>query len=89
MSTLRKQFWKYAREAILSACDAETEKDRHNYLELARTWTQAEPIAIRRSLRSGRLNCRPLSGGAAAETTATAAALCPLVRVEQGTPSCL
>jgi hypothetical protein len=49
MSTPRKQFWKYAREAILSACDAETEKDRHNYLELARTWTQAA-VAERRSL---------------------------------------
>jgi hypothetical protein len=49
MSTARKQFWKYAREAIFSACDAETERDRRDFLELARTWTQAA-LVERRSL---------------------------------------
>jgi hypothetical protein len=35
------QYWQYAKEAILSACDAETDDDRQGLLELARTWTQA------------------------------------------------
>ena len=47
MSTAKKQFWKYAREATLSACDAETESDKRELLELARTWTRAA-VAERR-----------------------------------------
>jgi hypothetical protein len=35
------QFWQYAREALLSASGAETDEDRQDLLELARTWTQA------------------------------------------------
>jgi hypothetical protein len=35
------QFWQYAKEAMLSACDAKTDEDRQGLLELARTWTQA------------------------------------------------
>jgi hypothetical protein len=35
------QFWQYAKEAMLSACDAKTDDDRQGLLELARTWTQA------------------------------------------------
>jgi hypothetical protein len=35
------QFWQYAREALLSACYAKTDTDKHGLLELARTWTQA------------------------------------------------
>jgi hypothetical protein len=35
------QFWQYAKEAILSACDAKTDDDRQGLLELARTWTLA------------------------------------------------
>jgi hypothetical protein len=35
------QFWQYAREALLSACEAETENDRDNLFDLAQTWTQA------------------------------------------------
>jgi len=35
------QFWQYAKEAILSASDAKTDKDKEGFLELARTWTQA------------------------------------------------
>jgi hypothetical protein len=35
------QFWQYAREAMLLACDAKTRKDKQDLLELAGTWTQA------------------------------------------------
>ena len=35
------EFWQYAKEAILSASYAETEDERHDLLDLARTWTQA------------------------------------------------
>ena len=42
------QFWKYAKEAILSAAAAKTNEDRQGLLELARTWTQA-------ALKSGSL----------------------------------
>ena len=34
-------FWRYAKEAMLSACDAKTDDDRQGLLELAQTWTQA------------------------------------------------
>ena len=35
------QYWQYAKEAILPACDAKTNDDRQGLLELARTWTLA------------------------------------------------
>jgi hypothetical protein len=35
------QFFQYAKEAILSACDATTDTDKAGLLELARTWAQA------------------------------------------------
>ena len=35
------QFWQYAKEAMLSACDAKSDDDRQGLLELARTWTHA------------------------------------------------
>jgi hypothetical protein len=35
------QYWQYAKEAILSACDAKADDDRQGLLELARTWTLA------------------------------------------------
>ena len=41
------QFWQYAKEAMLSACDAKTEDDRQGLLELARTLTQAALIERR------------------------------------------
>jgi hypothetical protein len=37
----KNQFWQYAKEAILSACYANTDDDRQGLLELARTWMQA------------------------------------------------
>jgi hypothetical protein len=43
------QLWQYAKEAILSACDANTDEDRQNFLELARVLTQAAMVE-RRSL---------------------------------------
>jgi hypothetical protein len=41
MPTTRDQFWQYANEAYLSAYGAKTERDREEFLDLARTWTQA------------------------------------------------
>jgi hypothetical protein len=35
------EFWQYAKEAILSACYAESAEERQRLLDLARTWTQA------------------------------------------------
>jgi hypothetical protein len=49
MSIIRDEFWQYAKEALLSACSAKTERDRQDFLELARTWTQAA-VTERRSL---------------------------------------
>jgi hypothetical protein len=43
------QYWQYAKEAILSACDAKTYDDRQGLLELARTWTLAA-LAERQSI---------------------------------------
>jgi hypothetical protein len=39
--SITDQFWQYAKEAMLSACDAKTDDDRQGLLELARTWTHA------------------------------------------------
>ena len=39
--SITDQFWQYAKEAMLSACDAKTDNDRQGLLELSRTWTQA------------------------------------------------
>jgi hypothetical protein len=35
------QYWEYAKEAMLLACDARTGRDKQEFLELAGTWTQA------------------------------------------------
>ena len=43
------QFWQYAKEAVLSACDANTDEDKQGLLDLARTWTQAA-LAARKSV---------------------------------------
>jgi hypothetical protein len=47
--SITDQFWQYAKEAILSAAAAETDEDREDLLELARTWTQAA-LKDRRSI---------------------------------------
>ena len=43
----------YAKEAMLSACDAKTDNDRQGLLELARTWTQAA-LVERQSINRAR-----------------------------------
>ena len=43
------QFWQYAKEALLSACEAKNDDDRHDFLELTQAWTEAALMA-RRSL---------------------------------------
>ena len=35
------EFWEFAREAILLACNAELYEDKQGLFHLARTWTQA------------------------------------------------
>jgi hypothetical protein len=35
------QFWEYAKEAMLLACDAKIANDKQDLLELSGTWTQA------------------------------------------------
>jgi len=50
------QFWQYAKEVLLSACDAKTDKDKQDLLELAWTWTQAaleERGSLNRSRQPG------------------------------------
>ena len=47
--SITDQFWQYAKEAMLSACDAKTDDDRQGLLELARTWTHAA-LVERRSI---------------------------------------
>jgi hypothetical protein len=42
------EFWKYAKEAIISATRAKTEDELHGLLDLARTWTQ-EALVVRAS----------------------------------------
>jgi len=44
---IRDQFWQYANEAYLSAYGAKTERDREEFLDLARTWTQAALVERR------------------------------------------
>ena len=39
--SITDEFWQYAKEAMLSACEAKTDDDRQGLLELARTWTLA------------------------------------------------
>ena len=54
------QYWQYAKEAILSACDAKTDDDRQGLLELAKTWTLAA-LLERRSINYD----SPVEGSAA------------------------
>jgi len=35
------EFWEFAREAILLACNAEADQGKQGLFYLARTWTQA------------------------------------------------
>jgi hypothetical protein len=51
--SITDQFWQYAKEAMLSACDAKTDDDRQGLLELARTWTLAA-LVERQSINRAR-----------------------------------
>ena len=35
------QFWRYAKEAMLLACNAKTDDEKQGLFDLAGTWTQA------------------------------------------------
>jgi hypothetical protein len=73
--SMADQFWQYAREALLSACEAKTTEDRKGLLELAQTWTQAALVErhslidndkqaaphMRRDCYSGGVNSRSAS----------------------------
>ena len=61
MSIPRDPFWQYANEAVLSASSAKTESERQDFLELARTWTQAA-LAERRSGRDNGRHTRMTCG---------------------------
>jgi len=39
--SITDQFWQYAKEAMLTVCDAKTDDERQALLQLARTWTSA------------------------------------------------
>jgi hypothetical protein len=54
------QFWQYAREAMLSACDAKTDDDRRALLQLARTWTSAALVERRTVNRASPTAARPV-----------------------------
>jgi hypothetical protein len=63
--SITDQFWQYAKEAMLSACDAKTDDDRQGLLELARTWTHAalvERQSINRASPSGFAPCEVAPG---------------------------
>jgi hypothetical protein len=63
------QFWQYAREAMLSACDAKTSEDKQDLLELAGVWTQAALNSRSRPAGSGNRAVRgSRRGGAKAQT---------------------
>jgi len=46
--SMADQFWQYAKEALLWACDAKTDEERQALLDLTKTWTRAA-LAARRS----------------------------------------
>jgi hypothetical protein len=47
------QFWQYANEAVLAACDAESDDEKRGLFDLARTWTQAALIERRTLVNTG------------------------------------
>jgi hypothetical protein len=57
------EFWQYAKEAILSACCAESAEERQRLLDLARTWTQAALMERHAQLNDdSAVECAPRSG---------------------------
>jgi len=55
------QFWQYAKEAMLLACNAETAEEKQGMFGLARTWTQA---ALLERASSGDHGSRPETSAA-------------------------
>jgi hypothetical protein len=47
------QFWQYAKEAVLAACQAESDDEKHDLLDLAQTWTHAALIERRTQATTG------------------------------------
>jgi len=47
------QFWQYAKEATLAACYAESDDEKQDLLDLARTWTQAAMIERQTQVNTG------------------------------------
>jgi hypothetical protein len=47
---IKDQFWLYAKEATLSACEAKSEDARQSFFDLARTWTEAALIERRAAI---------------------------------------
>ena len=67
--SITDQFWQYAKEAMLSACDAKTSEDKQDLLELAGVWTQAALNSRSRPAGSGNRAVRgSRRGGAKAHT---------------------
>ena len=56
--SITDQFWQYAKEAMLSACDAKTDDDRQGLVELARTWTLAALVERQSSNRASPTEAR-------------------------------
>ena len=49
----KDQFRQYANEAVLAACYAESDDEKQELLDLARTWTQAAMIERRSQVDTG------------------------------------
>ena len=47
------QFWQYAKEAVLAASLAESDDEKQELHDLARTWTQAAVIERRKQVDAG------------------------------------
>ena len=51
--SISDQFWQYAKEAVLAASYAESDEEKQELLDLARTWTQAALIERRTQADTG------------------------------------
>jgi hypothetical protein len=49
----KDQFWQYANEPVLAVCYAESDDEKQELLDLARTWTQAAMIERRSQVDTG------------------------------------
>ena len=51
--SISDQFWQYAKEAVLAASYTESDDEKQELLDLARTWTQAALIERRTQVDTG------------------------------------